>query len=275
VYADVGLIQIGDLDRLWRETVGNPSSRFEVLSYSEGSISLIGLTNYFLASGRDNPFFARCHRLLLQLWDADGGKTSTEGMHGSVLLKGVPLMGGEFTIEEEGRKIGKEEVSRMLTDYIIQGQVMSMVMGLVDEEDGWNGPEYVAKYVYAIEFMVGSQLINDLTGWNGQKAFDLMSLSLPKEGEVENAEQKEAREIVEACLQRSFGFKLAHGLILRVFGDTLGSLWRKHVGSDDVPGTYAHWLRHASMYLNQDGIPPTLERKVFELLKRGPLLREA
>jgi hypothetical protein len=45
----------------------------------------------------------------------------------------------------------------MLTDYIIQGQVMSMVMGLVDDEDGWDGPEYVAKRVYAIEFiMVGT-----------------------------------------------------------------------------------------------------------------------
>ena len=55
-------------------------------------------------------------------------------------------------------------------------------------------------------------------------------------------------------MQRSFGFKLAHGLILRVFGDTLGKLWRKHEGSDDVQGTYAHWLRFASLYLN---IPPT------------------
>ena len=77
-----------------------------------------------------------------------------EGMLCSVLLKGVPLTGGEFTIEEEGRNIGKEEVSRMLTDYIIQGQVMAMVMRLVDDEDGWNGPEYVAKHVYAIEFLV-------------------------------------------------------------------------------------------------------------------------
>ena len=97
-------------------------------------------------------------------------------------------MGGEFTIEEEGKYIGKEEVSKMLTDYIIQGQVMSMVMGLVDDEEGWNGPEYVAKHVYAIEFLVGSQLINEMTAWNGQKAFDLMSLSLPKEGDVENVE---------------------------------------------------------------------------------------
>jgi hypothetical protein len=45
-------------------------------------------------------------------------------MHGSVfkLLKRVPLMGGNFTMEGEGgRSIGKEEVSRIFTDYIIQG----------------------------------------------------------------------------------------------------------------------------------------------------------
>jgi hypothetical protein len=274
VYADVGMMQIGDLDRLWRETVGNPASRFKVLSYNAGGVEGRSLTNYFLASGRNNPLFARCHQLLLRLWAADGGKASTEGMHASPLLSGVPLMGGSFTIEEEQRKIGAEEVSRMLTDYIIQGQVMTMVMGLVDEEDGWHGPKYVAEHVYGIEFMVGSQLINDITGWDGQKAFRLMSLSLPKEGEAESAEQKQAREIVEACLQKSFGFKLAHGLILRVFGDTLGSLWRKHEGSDNVPGTYAHWLRHAMVYWNQDGIPPTLDFKVIEPFKRGPLLRE-
>jgi len=264
VYADVGMIQIGDLDRLWRETIGNPASRFKVLSYNAGGVEERSLTNYFLASRRDNPLFERCHRLLLALWAADGGKTSTEGMHKSPLLRGIPLMGKSFS----------EEVSRTLSDYIIQGQVMTMVMGLVDEEDGWDGPKYVAEHVYGIEYMVGSQLINDMTGWDGRKAFDLMSLALPKEDEEESTEQKQAREIVEACLQKSFGFKLAHGLILKVLGDTLGSLWRKHEGSDSVPGTYAHWLRHATTYWNQDGIPPTLEFRVVEPFKRGPLLRE-
>ena len=275
VYADVGMIQIGDLDRLWRETVGDPASPFEVLTYDVGDVVKgRGMTNYFLASGRNNPFFARCHRLLLQLWAEDGGKVSTEGMHRSPLLKGVPLMSVSSTIEEDGKKIGPEELSILLTDYIIQGQAMSMVMGLVDDEDGWDGPKYVAQHVYFIEFMVGSQFINEFTEWNGRKAFDLMSLSLPKEGESESGEQKQARKIVEACLQRSFGFKLAHGLILRVMGDTLGSLWRKREGSDNVPGTYAHWLRHATMYWNQDGIPPALIFEAPEPLKRGPLLRE-
>ena len=268
------MIQIGDLDRLWSETLGNPASRFKVLSYNVGGVEGHGLTNYFLASGRNNPLFSRCHQLFLELWAADGGKTSTEGMHSSPLLRGVPLMGGSFTIEEGETKIGPEEVSRMLTDYVIQAQAIGMVMGLVDEEDNWDGPKYVAEHVYGIEYIVGSQLINDMTGWNGQKAFDLMSLSLPKKGKVESAEQKQAREIVEACLQKSFGFKLAHGLILRVYGDTLGSLWRKHEGSDNVPGTYAHWLRHGTIHWNQDGIPPTLEFKVIEPFKRGSLLRE-
>lgn len=80
----------------------------------------------------------------------------TEGMHARPLLRGVPLIvGGLFTIEEGGgKRIEGEEVSRMLTDYIIQGQVMSMVMGLVDEEDGWDGPAYVAEHVYAVKFIV-------------------------------------------------------------------------------------------------------------------------
>lgn len=118
---------------------------------------------------------------------------------------------------------------------------MSLVLGLVDEEYDWNGPEYAATHVYAFDFMVGSQLINEFTDWNGEHAFQLMSLSIPKQGETENTEQKLAREIVQGCLSRSFAFKLAHGLIVRVLGETLGSLWRKHKDSDNVPGTYAHW----------------------------------
>ncbi|KAI0834293.1 hypothetical protein F5Y06DRAFT_279437 [Hypoxylon sp. FL0890] len=224
VYADVGLMQIGDLDRLWNTTIGNPESRFEVLSYNMGGVEARNLTNYFLVSRRNNALFERCHRLLLALWAEDGGKTSTEGMHESLLVKGSPMISGSFTIKEKDRTIGPEEVRKMLSDYIIQGQAMTMVMGLIDEEDGWDGPKYVAEHVYAIDHMVGSQLINEYTNWDGRKAFELMSLPLPKQGEVESAEQKQAREVIEACLQRSFGFKLAHGLIIRVFGCTLGSL---------------------------------------------------
>ncbi|RYP12391.1 hypothetical protein DL767_011302 [Monosporascus sp. MG133] len=192
VYADVGMMQIDDLDRMWSETVGNPSSRFEILGYNIGGVEERSLTNYFLAAGRNNPMFERCHRLLLALWAADSGKDSTEGMHMSPLLKGVPLQGESFG----------DGTRRELSDYIIQAQAMTMTMGLVDEEDGWDGPRYVAEHIYAIDCMEGSQLINDFTAWDCSKAYELLSLPLPKAGESESAEQEQAREIVEGCLRR-------------------------------------------------------------------------
>ncbi|EIN10540.1 hypothetical protein PUNSTDRAFT_43418 [Punctularia strigosozonata HHB-11173 SS5] len=274
VYADVGMIQIGNLDRLWNETIANPASPYEVLSYNFADV---GLANYFLAARKDNPFFRRCHRLFLKIWE---GRTSTTGMSESPLLKGVPMLQSPKGFEEDGVFYSVEEASRILSDYIIQGQVITMVMGLLDEEgdgedDGaWDGPAYVSARIYAIDYMVGSQLINLMTDWDGERAFALMSLSLPTEGEAESADQAKAREIVEACLTKSFGFKLAHGLILRVLGETLGSLWRKHEGSDAVPHTYAHWLRYGVVHWDQAQLPPPKPYKTGTVYKKGPLLRE-
>ncbi|KAL1866025.1 hypothetical protein Daus18300_006926 [Diaporthe australafricana] len=263
IYADVGLMPIGDLDRLWDETVGNPSSPWEVVSNNAGGPDVYDLTNYLLCAGKDNALFRRCHRLLLALWAEEGGKTSTEGMWKSPLLRGLPLLGGNLS----------DQNSRDLTDYIIQGQVMRMVMGSVDEEDGWDGPEYVTRHIFALEYMVGSQLINEMTAWDGARAFELMSLSLPKDGDPETEDQKLARGIVEACLSRSFSFKLAHGMIVRVLGETLGSLWRTHQGSDNVPGTYAHWLREGMLRWSQDELPEPMEYVKITPYKTGPLFR--
>lgn len=124
IYADVGMIQIGDVDRLWEETIDNPESPFEALSYAAGGAQGQTLTNYFLGCRKNNQFFERCHRLLLALWAEDGGKTSTDGMHASPLLRELPSMEGTgLAFEENGRKYSDEEVGIMLTDYIIQGQV--------------------------------------------------------------------------------------------------------------------------------------------------------
>lgn len=280
VYADVGLMQIGDLDKMWNETIANPESKYEVVSYNCGKVEDRSLTNYFWAAKKNNPMFERCHRLFLHLWAEDGGKTSTDGMWAHSLLKGVPLLGndGDLSFTEEGKTYAHMEVTKMLSDYIAQGQVMTLVMGLVDEETGWNGPEYCVEKIYAMDYMVRSQLINEITAWDGQKMWSLMSLPLPKEGEEETEDQKLARTIVERCLKESFGFKLAHGLILRVIGVTLGSLWRKHDGSDYVPGTYAHWLRYGMVHWCAEGDPMELyPRQDFKLIapyKTGPLLRD-
>ncbi|MCJ1312555.1 hypothetical protein MMC25_006229 [Agyrium rufum] len=266
VWADTGMIPIGDMDRLWNQTIGDPDARFKLISYNAGGTESYRLTSYFFASGRDNPLFSRCQRLLLEIWAADGGKNNSNGMHASPLLKGIPLMGENENLPEDLRKVE--------TDYDMLGQVMTMVMGLVDEEEKWNGPQYVAEHVWALDYWEGSFLYNKVTARDGRKAFELMSFLLPKDGEEESAKQEQAREIVEGSLQRSFGFKLAHGLVVEVLGDSLGSLWRKHEGSDNVPGTYAHWLRHGTVYWNQNEIPLSLNFKAIEPTKKGRLLKE-
>ncbi|KAG6013250.1 hypothetical protein E4U43_007417 [Claviceps pusilla] len=278
VYADVGLMQIGDLERMWNATVGDADSPYDILTYNAGSAEERNVTNYFLATNRDNPLILRAHRLLLALWAEDGGKTCTDGMHASGLLKELPLSPFSLTFEEDGRVFGADEVTRMLADYIIQGQALRMVMSMQDPGDGWDGPRYSAEHVYAMDYMVGSQLINQMTAWNGPRQFELMSLPLPKEGqpaESEGRDQKLAREIVEACLGKSFGFKLATGLILRVMGDTLSSLWRKHVGADNEPGTYADYLRYGTRYWNQTELPDRQRWEVLKPVKIGALLKES
>lgn len=278
VYADVGLMQIGNINRVWSEMIDNPASPYEIISYNCGTVNERFLSNYFLMSKRNNRLFERSHKLLLKLWAADGGKISTEGMHSSPLLNGTKLLGSDLTYDAEGQKgctIPRSEARILLTDYIIQVQVMSLVLGLVDEDDGWDGPGYSAKHIYAIEYIEGSQLINSYTQWNGSRAFELMSLQLPKKGETEtSAEQILAQEIVEECLRRSFSFKLAHGMILKMYNETLGSLWRKHVGSDYVPGTYACYLRHAMLFWCPENLPPRMEFRAIAPFKRGSLLRE-
>ena len=58
-------------------------------------------------------------------------------MHRSPLLKSVPMMGSQtVAFMENGKKFSAEEVGRILTDYITQGQVLVLVMGLLGEGDG-------------------------------------------------------------------------------------------------------------------------------------------
>ncbi|EGX88950.1 capsule polysaccharide biosynthesis protein, putative [Cordyceps militaris CM01] len=275
LYADTGVLPIGDVDRLWRETVGNSASPYEIFTFGQARGQTV--TNYFMAAKRGNALFQLCHRFLLQLWGEDGGRTSPQGMHRSALFRGLPLAGegnAALTWTENGRTVALDEGRRLLTDYLFQGQAINMVMGTVDEELGWDGPRYGREHVFAVDFLTGSQLINQLTRWDGARQFALLSLRLPADGEEETADQREARATVEQCLARSFAFKLATGLILRVMGDTLGALWKKNAESDNRPNTYAHWFRHATTYYSQKELPVPVDVFLVEPIKRGRLLGE-
>ncbi len=147
-------------------------------------------------------------------------------------------------------------------------------MGLLDVESDWYGPKYVAEKIYGIEEAEYSDLINEKAGYDGEMAFKVMSLQLHEGVDFENDGQRLATEIVEACLQKIFVLKLAHGMVVKIAGETLGSLWRANEGSDNVPGTYSHWLRYGLTYWNQSELPPALKFRIIAPAKFGPLLRE-
>ncbi|KAI1484968.1 hypothetical protein F5X96DRAFT_662014, partial [Biscogniauxia mediterranea] len=102
-----------------------------------------------------------------------------------------------------------------------------------------------------------------------------MSLPLPREGRArERGPDPRRGRWSRAAWPGASGLSSRRGLILKVLGPTLSSLWRDNEGSDDVPGTYAHWLRHGTMmYWCQDQLPDRLDFQVIEPYKRGPLLK--
>ncbi|KAF2762231.1 capsule polysaccharide biosynthesis protein [Pseudovirgaria hyperparasitica] len=264
IYADVSYLQIGDVDALWNTTVMNPN--YPLTSCVTTSV---GPTNR-----PGNLFLERCNQLLLELWASDGGRTNSHGLLRHPLMREAPELrlpkGPGLEIMDGMGKF--EELREKLSDYGIQMLVMSLVIGLVDPETNWDGPGYAHKQMFAMDFSEDTALIEIMTGFDGPKAFRLMSLPLPKEGESESPDQVEARTLVENVLRRSFAVKMAHGPFQNIIGKTLGILWKENTGSDDVLGTYAHWLRHGMLYWTQDTLPTAPDYGLRKPFKTGPLL---
>jgi len=150
---------------------------------------------------------------------------------------------------------------------------MGSAQGWVDEEDGWDGPKYVREKCWLLSMMDGAFAHEQMTGWSGQRQFDLLSLRLPKESEIETEDQALARRIVEEVVADSWCLKLGHGFSAKLFGgDTLGMLWRKHHGSDCASRTYAGWLRWAEVGCCRDSDVVPLKVPVHEPTRKAKLL---
>jgi hypothetical protein len=269
VYLDVGILQFGDLDRLWAEHIVNPDSPYDFAGFTMGSD--LQIVNFALMCGANNPLVQRAHHILLQVWE---GKTNTTGAHAHPFVSHVPLMRvpQEVVVEEEGQEKMVIDDEAM-TDYAVQIQCMRSAQSWVDEEDGWDGPKYVREKCWLLSMMDGAFAHEQMTSWSGQRQFDLLSLPLPEPGDIETNDQAFARRIVEKLVADSWCLKLGHGFSAKLFGgDTLGMLWRKHPESDCKDGTYAGWLRWAEVSYCRDNDVIPMEVPVYDPTKKGKLL---
>ncbi|KAM0717508.1 hypothetical protein Q7P37_007360 [Cladosporium fusiforme] len=267
LYLDVGILQFGDWDRLWTEHIGNAASPFDFAGFTLGAPPEgLSIPNFAFMATPNNPLVLRAHKILLKLWE---GKTSTAGMHKHPLVSHVPLMAVPEEVTADGNGTGNEGTMPMndhtMTDYAIQIQAMGSAQRWLDPEDGWDGPKYVREKCWLYNMVDKAYVSEQLCGWSGQRAFDLLSQTLPGEGERESAEQALARRIVETSISQSWCLKLMHGFSAQLFGgDTLGILWRKNAGSDAVEGTYAAWLRWAQVNCTQEELLAPLEVPCYE-----------
>jgi hypothetical protein len=270
VYLDVGILQFGDLNWLWNEHISNPASPYDFAGFTMGDPpSGISIVNFGLVSGPNNTLIGRAHHILLRLWE---GKTDTIGMCRHPLVDHLPLMHvpQEVAVEDDaqGNMVINDEA---MTDYAIQIQCMGSAQRWHDGEDDWNGPKYVREHCWLYSMMNGAFLHEQMTNWNSACQFELLKLQLPQHGEKETEKQMIARMMVEKVAGETWLMKLGHGFSAKLFGaDTLGMLWREHVGSDCEEGTYAGWLRWAEVHCVQNDPPKPLEIPVYE-----PTMRES
>jgi hypothetical protein len=223
VYLDVGILQFSDLDRLWTEHIGNKNSPYDFSGFTLGPLpDGLSIVNFAFMSTPNNPLVLRAHKILLKLWQ---GKTSTRGMHAHPLVDHVPLMAVPEDVAVEGNPSRLTVNDGIMTDYAIQIQAMGSAQRWLDTEGGWDGPQYVREHCWLYNMLDMAYVSEKMTGWNGSRAFQLLSLNLPKSGEQETADQKLASDIVEKSVAESCCLKLMHGFSATIFGgDTLGML---------------------------------------------------
>lgn len=263
VYLDVGIVQFGDWDRLWTEHIHNPKSPYDFAGFTLGSPpDGLSIPNFAFMCTPDNPLVLRAHKILLKLWE---GKTSTTGMHDHPLVQHVPLMVVPPEVATEGDQDLNAINDSTMTDYAIQIQAMGSAQRWLDPDDGWNGPQYVREKCWLYNMVDMAYVSEQLTAWSGKRAFELLSLEMPKVGEPEGADQALARLIVDRSVRESWCLKLMHGFSAKLFGgDTLGILWRKHIGSDAREGTYAAYMRSLQLGSTQHDLIKPLDIPVYE-----------
>ncbi len=256
-YMDIDILLFGDLDGLWRDALMNPGSPYELSGFKMEGAADPSIVNFAIACGPDNPLLARAHLILFKMWE---DRTHTAGMHRHPLVSGIPLM--RVPTNTKCNSGGMDAIDdATMTDYAIQIEAMRAAQQSVSPSEGWDGPRYVREQAWLFGMLDGANTPEQLTGWNGNRLFELLSLEMPQRlDERETDDQNLAREIVQRTVAASWCYKLSHGFTARLFGgDTVGMLWRKHVGSDNSPGTYAGWLRWAMVSCRQDEIVTPIE----------------
>ncbi|KAK7744406.1 hypothetical protein SLS62_010196 [Diatrype stigma] len=282
VWLDVGFTLFRDLDDLCWDALADPGSPLELAGFRMTISDEIAMFwNGFIAARRGCVAVRHWHDLFLKLWE--GGQGASEGGNGGGGNKGGGK-GGRAATTTEGmaadpllRHLPRYEVPSSTgeppafayadyVDYLIQMFCLERLRHTRDAALGWDGPAWFAQKVLLYECVTEVYWAQALTHWDGRKQFEMLSRKRRegegegedgRVGEVEHPEDedegyREARAFVDGILETSSTMKLSHGLVTEQ-REYLARIWDQpdHADADREPGTFAAYLRWASVHYQQ------------------------
>lgn len=279
---DVGTLLFRDLDDICWHALEDPQSPYELAGFTFQQL-IIGektLFNSFIAARKGNEFIKRWIDIYLEVWK---GVTEQTGMHSHPLLKHLTpveslketrIGGGKPSAENLDFQSPSQEANskrpelnatrsepdeqdllfiKTLADYGAQFLCFNRLSHLKDPSDGFSGTDYLDSQGLFFDAMQECLLAQQLTGWDGNKQFEYLSArkSNGNDGSLQDDLYSKAEMFAEALVRDSSQSKVSHGIKSKMA--FLGNLWEQpgNEDADHAEGTFAAYLRYASVFLDQ------------------------
>jgi Capsular polysaccharide synthesis protein len=255
VWMDAGMLLLRHLDDIcWRE-IESDNSPYEMAGVLMALRPELGpMLNGFIAARKGNAMLQHWHAVYCALWD--NGKTSADGFHKH------PLLAHLAPYKVQIGQLGCPPLlipDELLGDYLAHFLAFERLAHLVDVEKGFDGAGYFEKRILKLTAWDHLYYAQRITGWDGRKQFDMLATKVE---DVDAPLHAEARRFVDDVLRNSALMKLSHGPPCGM--ENLASIWDEegHAEDDVAPGTFAEYLRHASISweLGEKVEPVVLER---------------
>ena len=242
VWMDAGTFLFRHIDDICWKALEDSSTPYEIAGISPGTEPGNDvIMNGFIAAKKGNGFIKRWHDVYLEIWK---GRTDCIGSQNHPLLRQVKkvevpkAMQIEFGIDNS-----------LMNDYVAHALAFKRIRMLEDPTDGFNGPKYWTNHAFVLS-PYETFLAQVLTGFDGQRQFDLLSLQRES---VELSDRDPAAEnLVQELLSHAATLKLSHGLKNNKLVH-LSKLWDlpENADADIKPGSFAAYLRWGSIHLEQ------------------------
>ena len=282
IWMDVGTLLFRDLDDICWHALEDPQSPYEMAGFTVQNPTgdRKALFNSFIAVRKGNGFIKRWLDIYLEVWK---GVTEQTGMGSHPLLKHLPLpesptkigiRGSKPSAGKLGPQIPSQEANskrpelsatrsapdeqellflKALADYGAQFSCFDRLSHLEDPSDGFSGPSYLGSRALFFDAMQEALLAQQLTGWDGSKQFEYLSTRKANgnDGSLQDDRYLEAEMFAEALVRDSCQVKVSHGIKGNMV--FLGGLWERpgNKDADHAEGTFAAYLRYASVFLEQ------------------------